>query len=248
MTCREFTRKIESFSLSGMNSSGDKELLAHQSGCASCATLLQQRNALSGAMQVLRSSTAGVQASSVVEQNVLRAFRQSAGNGGAAERNPLARVLAFRMSRWFEWGAYAAAAAALAISIGLGGWYWQHQRRATSDTAQQDAAARPGMVGVQQENRAQIPAQVQSKASTQQPTRVAAVSDSQAVGSVPVLAQAQQAQGYTPMMLCDPLSCSGDAQVVRMELPAADGSTEAQMADVIIGDDGLVRAIRIVQQ
>jgi hypothetical protein len=59
-----------------------------------------------------------------------------------------------------------------------------------------------------------------------------------------------QAQGYTPLMLCDPLSCSGDEQVVRLELPAtgADGSTQSQMADVIVGDDGLVRAIRIVQQ
>ena len=51
-------------------------------------------------------------------------------------------------------------------------------------------------------------------------------------------------------MLCDPLSCSGDEQVVRMELPAtaADGSAGTQMADVIVGDDGLVRAIRIVKQ
>jgi hypothetical protein len=52
-------------------------------------------------------------------------------------------------------------------------------------------------------------------------------------------------------MLCDPLSCSGEEQVVRMEIPAnatdASNGSEPQMADVVIGDDGLVRAIRIVQ-
>jgi hypothetical protein len=52
--------------------------------------------------------------------------------------------------------------------------------------------------------------------------------------------------GYTDLMLCDPLSCSGDAQVVRMEVPAQGSSEQTVLADVVVGDDGLVRAIRIV--
>ena len=50
-------------------------------------------------------------------------------------------------------------------------------------------------------------------------------------------------------MFCDPLICSSDAQVVRMELPVAGGSdrdAQTQVADVVVGDDGLVRAMRIV--
>ena len=49
---------------------------------------------------------------------------------------------------------------------------------------------------------------------------------------------------FTPLMLCDPLSCSSDTQVVRVELPATDAT--AQMADVVVGYDGVVRAVRIV--
>jgi len=53
-------------------------------------------------------------------------------------------------------------------------------------------------------------------------------------------------------MLCDPLICSGDEQVIRMELPAtvtADGSSaQPVLADVVIGEDGLVRAMRIVNE
>jgi hypothetical protein len=51
-------------------------------------------------------------------------------------------------------------------------------------------------------------------------------------------------------MLCDPLICSGDEQVIRMELPAntsARGNGQPVMADVVVGDDGLVRAMRIVR-
>ena len=60
-------------------------------------------------------------------------------------------------------------------------------------------------------------------------------------------------QGFVAMMLCDPLICSGDEQVIRMELPgnaagSADGSSEPVLADVVVGDDGLVRAMRIVNQ
>ena len=50
-------------------------------------------------------------------------------------------------------------------------------------------------------------------------------------------------------MFCDPLSCSSDAQVVRMELPAAganDRDAQPQVADVVVGYDGVVRAMRIV--
>jgi hypothetical protein len=58
--------------------------------------------------------------------------------------------------------------------------------------------------------------------------------------------------GYVAVMLCDPLICSGEEQVIRMELPAtftADGSSaQPVLADVVIGEDGLVRAMRIVNE
>ncbi len=77
MTCHEFTKQIEGLSLAELSSAGDAELLMHQNSCSSCAALLQQQNALAGAMQALRSRTGSMQAPSVVEQNVLRAFRQN---------------------------------------------------------------------------------------------------------------------------------------------------------------------------
>jgi hypothetical protein len=246
MTCREFSKTIEALTLADLSSIGDQEVLAHQSGCASCAGLLQERTALAGAMQILRSRTAAAEAPAVVEQNVLRAFRQSSALPSASASGD---VRAFRWSDLFGWRAYATAAVVAAICLGLGLWFAQHSR----NTAQQ-ATAKTGQPAPPSATQAEGPSQSPVQASQSSSNRLSSETDGvrpqRALVTTASLAQSEQAQGYTPLMLCDPISCSGDAQVVRMELPAtaADGSTGSQMADVIVGDDGLVRAIRIVQQ
>lgn len=59
---------------------------------------------------------------------------------------------------------------------------------------------------------------------------------------------------FASLLYCDPLSCDGAMEIVRVELPSsvlrsAQPSTEANMlsADVLVGPDGIARAIRIVQ-
>lgn len=244
MTCREFTKKIEVFALTEL-SSADAELLAHQNGCASCAALLQQRGALAGAIQVLRSRTAAMEAPSVVEQNVLRAFRQSSPVQPATMRT----VPAFQWSDLFGWKGYAAAAAVVAICLGLGLWFAQRSEKTSQQpTARTEQPAQPS-VGKAGET-PQLPVQASTSNSNKLNSATNSAVTPRASVTTASLTQSEQAQGYTPLMLCDPISCSGDAEVVRMELPATgvDGSSGSQMADVIVGDDGLVRAIRIVQQ
>jgi hypothetical protein len=271
MNCREFTKEVAGLTLAELNRAVEGQLLSHQRECVTCASWLQQRQRLAEAMQTLRSSTATVEAPAGVEHEVLRAFRQRAVTVPAVERRPTPTPFAFRLGRFFEWGAYAAAAAALAISLGLGFWFWQHSGKPATESAQQqqtpEQQAAPTEI-TQPDKAAQMrevsPAKpsatvaAKSPRATEASTVLAqgpAVDSAPQVQAAPALAgqslvQAAQAQGYTPMMLCDPLSCSGDEQVVRMEFPTttADGSQRTQMADVVLGDDGLVRAIRIVQQ
>ncbi len=245
MTCREFIRKIEGFTLTELGSA-NAELLAHLNGCASCAALLQQRQALAGAMQVLRSRTLAMEAPVLVERNVLRAFRHSDAALPAAE---LRRFPGFRLSNLLGWRAYATAAAVLAIGLGLGLWFAQQRpdRAAQQPTAKTVQPAQPS-VG-QAEDTAQVPVQASVSNSNKLNSGTNAAVSQRPTVATATLVQSEQAQGYTPLMLCDPISCAGDEEVVRMELPAtaADGSAGTQMADVIVGDDGLVRAIRIVQ-
>jgi hypothetical protein len=61
-------------------------------------------------------------------------------------------------------------------------------------------------------------------------------------------AQSDADSEYVALMFCDPLSCSSDSQVVRMELPAngAGQNSQPAVADLVVGYDGVVRAVRIV--
>jgi len=264
MTCREFNQQIEALSLAELASSADEELLAHGHQCGSCANWLQQRQAMAAAMQALRHRTAALEAPVEVQHAVMRAFRQgTVPNAPSIELR--SQPFAFRLSRIFGWGALASAAAALAISVGLGIWFWQHSGKPASESASQSAAvARQPAVPSQ----APLSAKMEQQASpetlrvsklSRTPNGSGRVSKAvvptrpiQSASPDSALAQAG-AQAYVPLMLCDPLSCSGDEQLLRMELPAgaADGvrdSSQPLMADVVLGDDGLVRAIRIVQQ
>ncbi len=111
MTCREFTKQIEGLSLAELSFASDAELLTHKNSCSSCAALLQQQNALAGAMQALRSRTAPMQAPPVVEQNVLRAFRQNTTVPSAPVLAMKSRSAGFWPRDLVEWRAYAAVAA-----------------------------------------------------------------------------------------------------------------------------------------
>jgi hypothetical protein len=248
MTCREFTRKIEGLRLTELDSAANAELLAHENGCVSCAALLQQRHSLAGAMQVLRSGTAVMQAPIHVEHEVLRAFRQTSALQLASESRTQPQRWGFRLSNFFGWRAYAAAAAALAIGLGLGMWFARRSDTiAQQPTAKTEQSAKPSIGKA--EDTAPLPVQASVSDSNKLSPVTNAAGSQHPSATTASLTQSEQVQGYTPLMLCDPISCSGDEEVVRMELPAtaADGSTESQMADVIVGDDGLVRAIRIVQ-
>ena len=158
-------------------------------------------------------------------------------------------VPAFQWSDLFGWKGYAAAAAVVAICLGLGLWFAQRSEKTSQQpTARTEQPAQPS-VGKAGET-PQLPVQASTSNSNKLNSATNSAVTPRASVTTASLTQSEQAQGYTPLMLCDPISCSGDAEVVRMELPATgvDGSSGSQMADVIVGDDGLVRAIRIVQQ
>jgi hypothetical protein len=181
-------------------------------------------------------------------------------NADAAPRSTANRAtegLAWQLSRLFEFGAYAALAAAIAVAIFLGARLLHHdvkpsptqaqsasqgtapvaQRNAASQSAISETVARP----VKAVARRKTPPQRVIAARVQQP-------QPSTVAATPAAAedwQTDASAGYTALMFCDPLSCSSETQVVRMELPSSH-ETQPQMADVVVGYDGMVRAVRFV--
>jgi len=166
---------------------------------------------------------------------------------------PRSTPVALRLSRFFEIGAYAAVAAAILVGTFLGVRLLQ-DRHAVAPIESQSLPASPAPA-VQKHDAA-----IQSALAEAPVTGARQVkSHSRVIGTespaagVEAVAQTDTAAeasvsatnaDYVALMFCDPLSCSSEAQVVRMELPGT--GTQPQMADVVVDYDGVVRAVRIV--
>lgn len=181
--------------------------------------------------------------------------------------------LALRLSRWFEVGAYVAVAAAVVVGLFLGVRLLQH--RSTPVAVQSQTSPENTKPLVEQSgsptraavvrNGAEKPlaaapeviAKADAAPASQPRTAVArkrlaparaarSGNDQRAAASLAnEESQIDTEDGYVPLMFCDPLSCASGSQVVRMELPATGPSSQPQTADVVVGYDGVVRAVRI---
>ncbi|MGA2904207.1 MAG: hypothetical protein ABSD98_10275 [Candidatus Korobacteraceae bacterium] len=176
-------------------------------------------------------------------------------------RSIVARVsapVALRLSHFFEVGAYVAVAAAIIVSVFLGVRLLQHSSRTVPVQSRiPPGSTRPLLqkpVIAAQENSSKLAPVVTNKHVTsgarRRIQRSAAASIATATTQTVAADESQTDAdaGYIALMFCDPLSCSSDTQVVRMELPArgAGQNSQPQMADVVVGYDGVVRAVRIV--
>src|SRR5208337_4044188 len=248
MTCREFKHAGASLTLWELSRAQGQQLLSHTDVCHECGAWLQQQRMLASAMQTLRVQTAGREAGPGVERALLRMFRQvpfEATRPVAAHRFT---PIALRLSRFFEVGAYVAVAAAIVVGLFLGVRLLEERSLRAPVQSQYSPAPAP-----------QAPAVVNVAPKLEPPVlsakrRVASRSAVQnrfvkASGATAGISESDDPE-YVALMFCDPLSCSTDAQVVRMEVPAtgatADHDTQTQLADVVVGYDGVVRAMRIV--
>lgn len=180
--------------------------------------------------------------------------------------------LALRMSRWFEIGAYVAVAAAVVVGVFLGIRLLQPSSRPATvqshaipqssrplvrqPVSPTRAAVAPDEVQKQAASAPEVIAKAGSAASSQPrqaaarkhlaPVKPARSGNNQiaAASLANEESQIDTEDGYVPLMFCDPLSCASGSQVVRMELPAGP-SSQPQTADVVVGYDGVVRAVRI---
>ena len=267
MTCREFKHSAAALTLWELTRGEDDEVLEHTEKCDACNTWLRKQRTLAVSMQTLQARTAGLEAGPDVERALLRAFRQDTLRsadpvlGRVKERSgperpavtPLSTPMALRLSRFFEVGAYVAMAAALLVGVFLGIRLLQHSSNPV--TAQNQVvpasvvaeAPKPAVVA----QRAIAPDE-HPQAVTVARKRLEPAHSSEDTAAIAQVtnddSQSLADAGYTALMFCDPLSCAAETQVVRVELPAAAGgqNSQPQMADLVVGYDGVVRAVRIV--
>ena len=252
MTCREFEHRATSLTLWELSQAQDQPILDHASACQKCASWLQQQRTLAASDANAASRTAACAAGPDVELALLRAFRQAPSRAIQPEMENGFTPIAMRLSRFFEVGAYVAVAAAILVGLFLG-VHLLEKRSVNLPVQSQVAQPSASLPSVVAESKPQQqPAAVSRSSANRLRTRHVR-SASQSSQDIAEPSQTSTDADYVALMFCDPLSCSSDTQVVRMELPspgnAGSGSEQdAQMriADVVVGYDGVVRAVRIV--
>ena len=254
MTCREFKHAGASLTLWELSRAQGQQLLSHTDVCHECGAWLQQQRMLASAMQTLRVQTAGREAGPGVERALLRMFRQvpfEATRPVAAHRFT---PIALRLSRFFEVGAYVAVAAAIVVGLFLGVRLLE-QRTKTAPVQSQSASAttapaQQNLASAQSVTGKEVALKTHTHPGMSRRLSAAARSTSAQRLNTVAVSQASDDPDYVALMFCDPLICSSDAQVVRMELPAtgatSDHDAQLQIADVVVDYDGVVRAVRLV--
>ena len=267
MTCREFKHEADSLTLSELSQASREQLASHAQGCEDCGAWLQQQRTLAASMQALQSRTAGLEAGADVERALLQAYRQAAPQrAGVAPRearersesSPRAATLAstpvaMRLSRLFEIGAYVAVAAAILVALFLGLRLLEdrsHPRPVQSQVAPEESGPARGKQVASAREVPSAPAVKQPSVTMASRKKAARPVHRQVLMETNTSATetGEIEPAYTALMFCDPLSCAAETQVVRVELPpsSTSQSSQPQMADLVVGYDGVVRAVRLV--
>ncbi len=208
-------------------------LLEHTRECERCAKLADRELELRGSLLRLAESSQFLRPSENVKRNLLAALNS---NTPVRPRRVFVLRLAF------------AAAAVLCLGIGL--LYWRNARPQPVPEVAHQPETQPKQAAPQQSVPVQTVAAMPK--ANRNPVQVAATTKRPALQQSTV-AKAQPQNDFYPVIMCDSLTCAGPTVAVRVELPASPlvnrggGSNRTVMADLLVGEDGLVRGVRVLQ-
>ncbi len=235
MTCGEFRSHLSQGKLSA-------EAAAHAELCANCRNLAFAEAELGEAFRLLRETAPDPPTS--LDASVMTAFRQRMAQ-------PRIAFMSWSLPARFAW---AAVATGLVIGFSL---FVTFRKAAPVDLPSVARVVTPP-VRPAAEQPAAVAAKQSVKLSEPARKRVAAKRRRSATKGKPHVTFATNENsetGFQNLMFCDPISCSGAMQVFRIQLPASDvqpitawrSPTGFVQADVVVGSDGIARAIRIVK-
>ena len=232
MNCEEFHSQI-----SEGKHEAEAAAVQHLEVCSECRALAHRDKELQRSLAVVRESAPAIPGS--LDASVMSAYRSSL----AANRTRTGKL---RILRPLVWSAVAASLViALAILI-------SHRKPATpSGIVSAPSPVDAAKEYAKQESPTAAATTVSSKKRAHAPIRRPKPSQS----PVTVAARDPRTNGFQNLMFCDPLSCPGPMQVIRIQVPASRmnrvpawrPSNGMVQADVVVGSDGIARAIRIVR-
>ena len=261
MNCHDFEAAVGDLAGGHLMDAAQREnALAHAASCAACASRLADERALIDGLRFV-AKTANEEAPARVEAALLAAFRQ--------QRAALPAVAAARTARQ-RWLYAAASVAAAALIVTLLALVASRTRDSQQPGPQNAANPSPSVT----DEPRPAPPQQQATQSTEKSEVIVQAADqrrstadrTRKVGrpkpSVDDLnkpaADAEIATDFIPLMNRETLAEMDGGQVMRVELPRSalmsfglpmdmERAAERIKADVVVGNDGLARAIRFVR-
>ena len=262
MNCQRFEQVVSELARGQMMEADVRaEALAHNDQCENCATRLADEEKLSRGLQFLAADMESLAAPDGVELKLREAFRQRHGAVPVAANSANAST-----SRYW----LVAVAATLLVVMGvLGMWLrsGEPEKNVADNTQQKQVEAPAGPSGVtsptgpieatpqktetQADNRA-------VKRQTPKPNRRPSVTRRAPETQMANHASTEIATDFMPLGDANALVLQEGGQIIRVKLPRStlvrfgfpvnmDRYNENVKADVIVGVDGLARAIRFVQ-
>ena len=252
MNCSEFQHISHELARNQVEGRDKIEALAHAGECPRCAEYLEQERRLSLKLGFLSQALHTQEAPQRLESVLLSAFREHVAPTDENGSVPLhAGPRFWAHQKFWGWGATAAVlAAVIALAVVI------HSRR-NSHNEIPSASVMPPATSVQENS---SPATAEQQDQSQQPAiravrhrhdvnpRVRSVRNE---GTTTVADNS----GFVPLIYCDELNCATPGEIVRMEIPASslpmmglvsDNRSGPVRADVVVGEDGIARAIRLV--
>ena len=209
----------------------------HLARCGDCARFVAARRELGAGLRLVRESAP--EPSSALEEEVLASYRRY-----AAEDRSAVRSGAKRRGITVVWWSAGASALAVAAAVFVFVFYPAgfHPARATHAL-------------IVQKSTAQLPsvAAVTPIKATRNLRRSKTVGSHLARPARQAAAEIPAPEDFRSLFYCDPLSCGGALQLIRVQLPSSAGAFQpasaggAIYADVLVGSDGIARGIRVVE-
>lgn len=233
-----------------MDASLREKALAHAESCAGCAKRLADERALTEALGLLAKAGANGEARAQVEASLVAAFRE---HHAALPSATFGRT-ANRTQRWLYVAAGVAAAAVIVMLLSLTVSRTQDSQPPAAEKAQSERQAPAAPDNMKP---AVQPAPARSPASPE-PRRNSPNKKSREQRPLQPNSDNEIATDFIPVMNGESLTQLDSAQIVRVELPRSalmsfglpmdmDRANEPIKADVVVGNDGLARAIRFVR-
>lgn len=232
MTCQEFASIARDFThRQWLSPEATERAAAHLQHCAACKQLFESQRALSHALHRLSEEQASLGAPKDVEQRLMAAF--DARQPGKSHR--------LTVSKW--WAIPIAAAALLAMFL-VRPKPAEVEIRVAGDTERA-----PVLRPAPESTRVEQPAPVES------PVRIAGEARPRLRSAA--AAPREQATEFIPLRYGKPVESGELVQVIRMQFPRGelarlglpvtpDAATGMVKADVLIGEDGMAKAIRFL--